>query len=216
MSKAISLILITIILAVSFSACEKKEEAKPSDTVIVEKAKEVHEVNYRTDEYCGCKYSIPDDWLAAMGDAEVSYKYDNDKNNAVKVSFKQIEVEDDEWESRVKNAVDTTNANKGPVNIVKFSPVDDARYSTYYLEGESQLSGIIYPYEAYLINLDNEGILLVENIGTDINKEASNVKNLIDTLDISGLEDYLGISSEDESSGDNDSEKSNEETLVFP
>ena len=213
MKKIISLLLVVIISAMSFSACGKKEETQASEPTV--EAKNV-EVTYRTDDYFGCKYSVPDNWQGTTKDTTVSYTYDDDKNNVVMVTFHQVDTGEGEWESRVKNAVDTSNANGGSTHFDKFSPINEAKNPTYYLEGEAKLSGGTYPYEAYLVNLDNKAILMVQNIGTDISNETENVRNIINTLDISGLADYLGVPKEAETPVDssNGTEKSNEEFEV--
>ena len=183
--------------AVEEVKAEEVQEEAPVETE-TGKAEEKTEETYRTDEFYGCKFSVPDTWVLDEESEEYegklrriwySARIDELTTAAVRLMFQQFDLAEDQWDSWVDEQVESFeayNSEFSAINIDECAPLDGAKYPTYYLKGNFTNAGNgPFPYEAYLVYLENYGSLFIENYGVD----SAPVKNIIDTLDVSGMSD---------------------------
>ncbi len=187
-------IAITIVLAILLAACGKKEETKPVDTEIQE-ATTTEEKTYHTDEFWGCKYSVPNSWVVTKNETQVNYQIGD--NGLLMMMFSQQDISDDQWDEGAKALIKTLDETDA-ISIKEYAPLESVNRPTYSMKGDFINNGQTYQYDAYAINVDNKVLLLIQKaVADDTQDTEKDLNKILDTFDSSGLTEYLGSSAND-------------------
>ena len=141
------------------------------------------DVSYKTVNYAGCSFLIPEGTEAADDGDALSYTFDD--NNSLTLRFTIHRIND--WTETEKNMLNSIKSMEGfEINSSKSEVLDDKQV----LITEATKSK--FKIKAYCINADNEGVfMVVYTTSLPDYPYQEEIDTIVSSFDASGISDYI-------------------------